>query len=83
MTDLPDIEEIKIALSAIEARDPATTSAERAGRDAEILRQMQIEVDNALGEDAPAGYASQDELRLVLGRINDLLEAHESPTSPS
>jgi len=83
MTDLPDVEEINAALTVIEARDPATTSADRSGRDAETLRQMQIEVDNALGEKTPAGYAGQDELRVLLGRINDLIEAHESRSRPS
>ena len=83
MTELPDVEEINAALTVIEARDPATTPADRAGRDAETLRRMQIEVDNALGEETPAGYAGQDELRLLLGRINDLIEAHQSPGRPS
>ncbi len=83
MTDLPDVQEINAALTAIEARDPATTTADRYGRDAETLRRMQVEVDNALGQDAPDGYAGQDELRLLLGRINDLIESHGAPTGPS
>ncbi len=81
MTGLPDIEEITLAVDAIERRDPATTSIDRSGSDDEALRRMQAEIDNTLGQPTPPGYASQDDLRILLGRINDAIEKIEARRS--
>ena len=78
MTDLPDIEEITLSVEAIERRDPATTPVDRSGSDDEALRRMQVEIDNVLGQQTPSGYPGQDELRALLGRINDAIEKVEA-----
>lgn len=81
MNELPDIEEITIALDVIAGRAPAATPSNRSGSDDEALSRMQVEVDNVLGQDTPPGYASQDDLRILLGRINDTIEARAARRS--
>ena len=68
----PDLDTISTMLTAVEQRDPDTTSVSRLDEDHNILLSTQAEIVDLLAGELPAGYDG-DGVRAVLDRIvNDI-----------
>ena len=72
MAELPDLDTISTMLTAVEARDPQTTTVSRLDEDHNILLSTQAEIVDLMSADLPAGYDAEN-LRALLDRIvNDI-----------
>jgi hypothetical protein len=77
MSDLPDLDTITTMLTAVEARDPDSTSTVRFDEDHNVLRSTQAEIVEMLARELPASY-DKDDLRALLDRIDNDIDRNRA-----
>lgn len=77
MNDLPDLDTIDTLLSAVEGRNPDTTSTSRFDEDHNVLRSTQAEIVEMLSGPLPSSY-NKDDLRALLDRIDNDIDQNRA-----
>lgn len=80
MAGQPDFDTIITLLNVVEGRDPATTPIRRYDEDHGVLLSTQAEVVESVAGEA-AAVLNKDELRDLLDRIDNAIEANRAQRS--